>query len=489
MSSLQLILLGAFIVYTVAVALFIILDNRSPQSTFAWLLLFIFFPVIGLLIYLFTGRSWRAFSRENKLARQTVGSDLGIALESLLRRQKEITRRIATERPAVFNHRLLQLHINTVGSLLTEYNEVDILQDAAEKYPHLLADLRAAKDSIHLEYYIWTNDAFTQELKSVLIERAQAGVKVRALYDATSGKAMGQRYRRELRAAGVAIHPYLDYNSLRTLHNVQYRSHRKIVIIDGEIGYVGGMNLDKEQLDGPKGFAAWRDTHLRIHGEAALALQSSFIVSWFNTTGERIVGPDYFPLDRIRENVQQFLPVQITQSGPDSQWSAIRQLYFFMIMAADKRIYIQSPFFIPEESISEALKAAALAGVEVHMMFQPRGGTFQIPYRAANTYFAEMAQAGAHIYLYQNNTYFHSKTLNIDGAICSIGSANMDIRSFSINYEINAVVYDEGIAAELEQDFFNDLAHCIKFDLAEYKARPLMTRMVDSLYRLASPLL
>ncbi|MCB0130820.1 MAG: hypothetical protein KDD78_08220, partial [Caldilineaceae bacterium] len=131
----------------------------------------------------------------------------------------------------------------------------------------------------------------------------------------------------------------------------------------------------------------------------------------------------------------------------------------------------------------------ALAGVEVHMMFQPRGGTFQIPYRAANTYFAEMAQAGAHIYLYQNNTYFHSKTLNIDGAICSIGSANMDIRSFSINYEINAVVYDEGIAAELEQDFFNDLAHCIKFDLAEYRARSLMTRMVDSLYRLASPLL
>jgi len=486
--DLRTLLIVAFDLYVAAVAVFILLDNRSPQSTFAWLFLLITLPGIGLLIYIFFGRGRHVFTGRD-LSRQIIGTELNQALMPLMARHGEIMARIAKEKPESYNRNLLNLIAKNSGSILTEYNEVEILQNASAMYPRLLEDVRCARHSIHLEFYIWTNDEFTQELKDALIERATAGVRVHALYDSSTGAAMGQAYRSELQAAGVDIRPYLQHNRLRYLHNVQYRNHRKIVVIDGKIGYVGGMNLDEEQLNGPKGFSAWRDTHLRIHGEAALALQASFVVSWHNTAQESLIDPGYFPIEEIQNEVTAFTPVQIAQSGPDSQWAGLRQLYFFLIMAANRSVRIQSPFFIPDESISEALRSAALAGVDVRMIFQPRGGSYQIPYRAAYTYYAAMARAGARIFLYQNNTYFHPKTINIDGAICSVGSANMDIRSFSINYEINAVIYDTEIAGQLTQDFDEDLQHCTEFRLAEYKSAGFFRRFLDSLYRLASPLL
>ncbi len=246
---------------------------------------------------------------------------------------------------------------------------------------------------------------------------------------------------------------------------------------------MGGLNLDSEQMD-PPAFDTWRDTHLRIVGEAAWALQGSFVISWFNTTGQKITGRQYYP----PVQTTNFLPVQITQGGPDSQWQAIRQLYFLMITSAEEKIYLQSPFFIPDESIIEALRAAALTGVDVKLMFTPRGSTYQIPYRAAHTYFEEVVEAGAKVYLYQGG-YFHPKTLNIDNAVIAVGTANMDIRSFSLNYETTAIVYDAGKARELEAQFLEDLKHCREWSLAEYKAYSPIHRFVDSIYRLASPLL
>ena len=474
-----------YVVYLVIVAAFIILENRSPQSTFAWLFLFSIFPVIGLIIYLFLGRSWRAFAKEDGLARQEMGSEFMQNLGPILSRQQEYFNRLATEKPASFRKRLLRLVDSNSSSILTGYNQVEILQNATVKYPRLLQDIKQAQHSIHLNYYIWTNDDFTQQVKVALIERRQAGVEVRCLYDA-SGGAMGKEYLQGLEDAGIDIHPYLEYRSLTKLHTANYRSHRKIAVIDGRIGYLGGLNLDKDQLDGGKFFDSWRDTHLRMVGEAATALQASFTLSWFNTTGQKLTDAAYFP--PMIEEVDTFMPVQITQSGPDSQWAALRQLYAFMMVSADEKVYLQSPFFIPDESIMEALKAAALSGVEVKMMFTPSGTTYTIPYWAANTYFKEAAEAGVKIYLYQAG-YFHPKTLNIDAKICTIGTANMDIRSFSLNYEANAVIYDEEKARELEHDFLDDLELCEEWTLEEYMSRSLFSRLRDSLSRLASPLL
>ncbi len=411
-----------------------------------------------------------------------MGGELLRDLRPITEREGEYIARLASERPNSYRSKLLRIVQRNASSLLTGRNEVAILQDASQKYPLLLADIRAARHHIHLNYYIWTEDSFTIEIKEALIERARAGVVVRCLYDA-SGGALSRGYLQELRDAGVAIHPYLEYRSFIRLHSINYRSHRKIAVIDGRIGYTGGLNLDKEQLQ-PAAFPSWRDTHLRIIGEAAQGLQASFAVSWFNTTGEEVEGPDYYP----PVEVEQFLPVQITQSGPDSQWQAIRQLYFQMIVAAEKTIHLQSPFFIPDESIVEALRGAALAGVDVRLMFTPRGGKYQIPYRAARTYFAEVAEAGAKIYLYEDG-YFHPKTLNIDNAVIAVGTANVDIRSFSINYETMAIIYDEGKARELEAQFQEDLRHCTEWSLAAYRRAPIWRRLLDSIYRLASPLL
>jgi cardiolipin synthase len=468
--------------YTLIAAIYIILENRSPQSTFAWLMLFLLLPIVGIIVYQFFGRGWHAFSKEKELTRQELGGELLRDLQPILGREEGYIARIARERPASYRSKLLRLSLRNDSSILTGCNEVTILQDAREKYPRLLADIRAARHHIHLNYYIWTEDSFTIDVKEALIERARAGVVVRCLYDASGGSMSGD-YIRDLREAGVAIHPYLEFRTFTKLHSVNYRSHRKIAVIDGTIGYVGGLNLDKEQIT-PNGFASWRDTHLRIIGEAAQALQASFAISWLNTIGEAVTGPEYYP----PSPTDNFLPVQITQGGPDSQWQAIRQLYFQMIISAQEKIYIQSPFFIPDESISEALRAAALAKVDVRLMFTPRGGKYQIPYRAAHTYFEEVAEAGARIYLYQDS-YFHPKTLNVDNAVVAIGTANLDIRSFSINYETMAVLYDAEKAREIEAKFLEDMQHCEEWSLEAYKRAPLSQRLIDSFYRLASPLL
>lgn len=470
------------LLYVLVAAIYLILENRTPQSTFAWLFLFLVVPIVGLVVYRFAGRGWQAFSKENELARQELGGDLLVDLRPILARQREYADRLAAERPRSFKSKVLRLAQRNGSAIFTGRNAVEILQDASQKYPRLLADLRAARHHIHLNYYIWTEDDFTNELKEVLIARARAGVAVRCLFDA-SGGALSRRYLRDLTAAGVAIHPYLEYRSFTRLHSVNYRSHRKIAVIDGRIGYTGGLNLDKEQL-WPTAFAGWRDTHLRLVGEAAQGLQASFAVSWFNTTGEEFHDREYYP--PIADG--HFLPVQIVQSGPDSQWQAIRQLYFQMIVSAEETIQLQSPFFIPDESIVEALRAAALAGVEVQLMFTPRGGKYQIPYRAAHTYFEEVAAAGARIFLYRD-AYFHPKTINIDNAVIAVGTANMDIRSFSINYETVAVIYDEGKARELAAQFATDLRHCEEWTLEAYRRAPFGRRLLDSVYRLASPLL
>lgn len=288
--------------------------------------------------------------------------------------------------------------------------------------------------------------------------------------------------------AGVGMYVYFNYRSPFKLHTVSYRNHRKIAVIDGRFGYTGGLNISQEHLDGGKHFSLWRDTHLRIEGEAVAALQAIFLTSWYNTTGERLATARYTaPLAVMAAN---YLPIHITISGPDSQWRAIRQLYFMMILSAEQHLYIQSPFFIPDEKAfwrrSKRLPCRALmCGSCVRPTARPTGCALL---SRLNTYFEEMAQAGVRIFLYQKG-YFHPKTVNVDGVICSVGTANMDIRSFSINYEVNAVIYDERISRQLAADFLQDQQDCLEFSLHEYERRHMLVRLRDSVARLFSPML
>lgn len=474
-----------FSIYSLVVAIFIISENRSPQSTFAWIFFFLLFPVGGLIIYFFFGRGWRAFSQEDELAHQIFGIEAQAGYLQLLEPQPTMLARIAQRDPPSFKPKLLHLVQNNANSVLTVHNRLEILQNASQKYPRLLADIEQAQQSIHLLYYIWQEDEFTEELKLLLVRKAQEGVAVRILVDA-QGAGVSRRYMRELGENGVQMYIYYNYLKLYNLHTISYRNHRKIAVIDGNIGYTGGINIGQEHLTGGRYFSSWRDTHLRMEGEAARVLQSIFATSWYNTTDERLNDAEYFPPPTAY--AADYLPIQITAAGPDSQWAAIRQLYFLMITSAEKHIYIQSPFFIPDDSILEALKAAALGGIDVRIMCAPRGSVYAVPYRAANTYFAELAAAGVRIFLYQKG-YFHPKTVNVDSVVCSVGTANMDIRSFSINYEVNAVIYNCQVAEQLAQDFLKDMQDCVEFSLKEYDRRSNLTLFYDSVARLFSPLL
>jgi cardiolipin synthase len=466
--------------YAVAVAVFLIFENRSPQSTFAWLFLLYAFPLGGLVIYMMFGRSRHAFSGHRRLTTLMEGTALADRARAIVDEQPGALASLAQTHGEYA--RLARMLWMTDGSPLTSGNRVEILQDAKEKYPRLVADMREASSSIHLLYYEWASDPFTEKVADVLIEKVRQGVEVRILYDPIGSFAMlSGRYIRALRQGGVRMHPF---SPIYHVHTLSYRNHRKVAVIDGLIGYSGGLNMTEKHLTGAEGFTGWRDTHARVTGEAVAILQTVFATMWFNTTGESLFA------ERYMRNVAPTpgVPVQVVHAGPDSQWEAIRQSYLAMIAIAEHHVYLQSPFLIPDISLSETMKAAALAGLDVRLMIAPRGFELSPAYRAGRTYAAEMARAGVKVLLYQGD-YFHAKTVCVDSAICSIGSANIDIRSFSINYETNLVIYDSALTRELEADFAADMESCVPFSAEAYDAEPRMTRFVDSTLRLCSPLL
>jgi cardiolipin synthase len=469
--------------YALATAVFLISENRRPQATLAWMLAFFFAPAVGVLVYVFFGRDRKAFSKQRKLLMQDLEPSSVPLLSPVLSRQDAEIERLESHSAA--RRKLMMLVRRNSRSALTGRNRVDIQQDAAEFYPRMMADMEAARHSIHLQYFIWNADRLPEELNGILAAKAKAGIEVRLLYDALgSRRHLTRSYVRQMRAAGIQMVPT---SPLYWLHTISYRNHRKITVIDGGVGYTGGMNIGQEHLDGGPCFDCWRDTQVRIEGEGAAVLQAVFVVDWYNAVRENLFSAAYFPTSPM-EPAKGDVPVQILTSGPDSQWAAIRQLYFSMIVTAQRHVFLQSPFFILDVSLAEALKSAALAGIDVRVMLTARAWSNPVPGWAGNTFMAEAASAGVRIFLYEKG-YLHAKTISIDSEICSIGSANVDIRSFSINYEINAVLYSRRLARKLEQDFERDLAHCTEFDPTEYRRRSAALRWRDSAARLLSPLL
>ncbi len=468
--------------YAAVIALFLVLENRSPQSTFAWLFLMLGFPVGGLIIYTLFGRGWKAFSNKDQLHTLIEGTSLVERKSAMTEQQPMLLAELSKTSVGEYA-RLAQMLWMSARAPLTLSNQFEILQDAREKYPRLMADLRAASRSIHLVYYQWASDPFTERIAEVLAAKAAAGVDVRILYDPVGSLLMlSSRYLRSMRKAGIQVHAY---SPLYYLHTISYRNHRKIAVIDGRIAYSGGLNMTEAHLSGPPGFTGWRDTHARVVGEAALRLQSVFLTMWYNTTGKNLFHERHFP--RPAESASK-LPIQVVSGGPDSEWNAILKAYILLVTLARDHVYLQSPFLIPNDGLSDAMKAAALAGIKVWVMIAPRGAEGQLAYRAGMTYARELAGAGVRVLLY-TGAYFHAKTVCVDSKVCSVGSANMDIRSFSINYETNLVVYDEDITKRLEADFERDMESCVDFWVPLYESQPLRTRLLDSGMRLCSPLL
>lgn len=472
------ILLLLFTVYVIGATVFVIAGNGRPQVTFAWMFAFYLLPGLGIVLYILFGRDWKAFSHRRRILKQDLGPAVQSILSPILDEQEELIRALETQ--SVSHQKLMMLIRRNSISALTVRNRVEILQGAKAFYSRMIDDIRAARSSVHLQYYIWRDDALTEELRHILAAKVAEGVEVRLLYDPIgSTSPIHWRCFQSLRAAGVQV---AATSPIYELHTISYRNHRKITVVDGKIGYTGGMNLGQEHLSD-----RWRDTQIRIAGQGSALLQTVFLVDWYNAVRENLFLPQYFPKDAI-EAEDGNIPVQILPSGPDSRWAAIRQLYALMIVSARREVLIQSPYFILDTSISEALKAAALSGVDVKIMIAVREPKNQIPIWAANTFAADVVSAGVKVYLYTRG-FLHAKTITIDSEICSIGSANIDIRSFSINYELNAVLYNEQLACQLRETFYDDLDHCTEFTLADYMRRNPVLRFRDSVARLASPLL
>jgi cardiolipin synthase len=474
---------GLLFLYALVMGVFLVSENRRPQSSLAWMLVLFFVPGVGMLIYLFFGRDTKAFSKRTELLMQDLRANALPLLTPILSQQDDALDRL--ERQSLGHKRLATLVRRNSLSVLTTQNQVQIQQDAANFYPSLFEDIRRAQHSVHLQYFIWAVDSFTDQLKELLAEKARAGVEVRLLYDLVGSQAhVGRRYVKDMQAEGIQMAatspPY-------QLHTISYRNHRKITVIDGAIGYTGGMNIGREHIDGGPGFDYWRDTQVRIVGQGAAILQAVFMVDWYNAVRQNLFDSKYF-LGAACGSERGNIPVQVLTSGPDSQWAAIRQLYAFMIVSAHRHVYLQSPFFIPDASLAEALRTAALSGIDVKVMISARPSGNRLPDWAGNTYIEEIVAAWVRVFLYEKG-YLHAKTISIDGAICSIGSANIDVRSFSINYELNAVFYSDRITQELETQFARDLAHCREFDPVAYRHRGRVSRFRDSVARVLSPLL
>ncbi len=478
----------AYSAYVVVVSAFIISENRRPQSAFAWLFLFISVPVAGIVVYVLFGRMRGGVGRTRKLVRQDQPGEESDPPSRARLEHEQAMEQIAARPPLV---RLLATLANSAcGSLVTTSNRVEVLQNAAAKYPRLMEDLASAKRSIHLQYYIWRPDTLGEELLELLAEKVSQGVEVRILYDPVGSFGIkGAIYWRRLRACGIECWPS---SPLWRVHTISYRNHRKIAVIDGQVGYTGGLNIGLEHIDpervyGPKGAGIWRDTHLRVTGLAVRALQRVFAVDWANATGQDLLRPEHFP-DLTQDESTAGQPVQLVLSGPDSDWRAIRQQYFGMIVGARERVRVQTPYFILEGSLAEALKTAALSGVDVSVMVADGGPDQRLVHWAARTYLAEIATAGVEVLMYEGG-FLHAKTVVTDGWVASVGSGNWDIRSFSINYELNALVYDTTVAAEVEAGFEKDRVLCRRFNPDDYRTGPRLLRFRDSVARLVSPLL
>lgn len=473
------IIMASLVLFT---AIVILLERRDPSRTLAWLLILIFIPVIGFALYLTFGRKFR---KRRVTAKKKQLNDYVYPLYDTYC-EKEINLSHITKS----KEGLIQLICNNADFPLTLNNEVMVLTDGQQVFSAFIAALESAKNHIHLETYILRNDNIGNRIISLLLKKRKEGVSVRVIYDGLGSRELEDTLLNELKEAGIEIEPFFPVKFTLFHSKINYRNHRKILIVDGRIGFVGGLNIGDEYLGRDPNIGYWRDTHLQIEGNAVYFLQRIFLQDWYFITHKTLENSNnlLFPTDdKLLAEPQAPKIVQITASGPDTHWESIMQVFYYSIATAKKSVYLTSPYFIPNESILTAIKTAALGGVEVKLLL-PAKPDHRIVFWAAMSYLEEIMEAGVEVYLYQKG-FIHAKVLTVDGVVSTIGSANMDQRSFQLNFEVNALVYNEAVTRRLERDFWNDLEYSQKIDLDVFKNRGITKRFIESSARLFSPLL
>ena len=467
-------------------------QRRDPKAVWTWLMALYFVPVFGFLFYLLLcqdikkSKMFHIKEVEDKLRVSARGQELFLRNHDL-----------SIDEPMGRDYKDLVLYnLELSGAVLTVNNQIDIFSDGEEKFEDLRRELRLARKFIHIQYYIIKNDEVFDSLVPILMDKVKEGVEVRILYDGMGGRFMPKRRWEELKQAGIQVGEFFPAFLGRLNFRVNYRNHRKIVVIDNEVGYVGGFNIGKEYIGKDKKFGFWRDTHLKIRGEAVISLEIRFALDWNYAAQENLfLDARYFKMDsEIRKETREILEgnklplgIQIITSGPDVENRQIRNNYLELYHKAKKHIYIQTPYFVPDDAVLSALQIAARSGVDVRLMI-PCMPDHPFVYWATYSYVGDLLESGARCYKYEDG-FLHAKGVMTDGRVSCYGTANMDIRSFELNFEVNATIYDEETTEKLEQIFLYDLQSCHEITLEEYNERPLWIRFKEQCCRLLSPLL
>lgn len=377
---------------------------------------------------------------------------------------------------------LIRLMLNNSHAALTLHNRVEILNNGENCFPRMFDDMAHAERFIHIEFFGIESGKLFEQMFEVLRQRAACGVEVRVIYDSVGGRALWNRDIKRMRDAGIEVRSFMPVFFTRFSSLANYRNHRKIVIIDGKVGYTGGMNIADRYVDGVRG-GIWRDTQIRIVGESVAMLQTVFVTDWaFVTDGETLDQPQYFPAS----DVQDVCPMQIATSGPDSPYASIKHSYFAAIGQAKRYVYISTPYLLPDNAILTALQIAALSGVDVRLMIPIRGDNVFVAW-AGYSYLDALMEAGVKVYLYRKG-FNHSKFIAIDDELCTIGSANLDYRSFNDDFEVQALIYDNPLTCTLRDYFFEDLEDAEQMTPEKWQNRSHLSKLMEPLARLLAPL-
>lgn len=469
-----------FIITVVATIAIIIHQKRDPAKTTLWVLVLVALPIIGLLLYVFFGRNHR---KEKIFGRKSIHDQeqmRGMSTDQLV--QLHNNRALLSQKVADYASHITLL-LNNNKALLTEYNDVELLHDGQRAFDSIIDAIGTARHSIHMLFYIVSNDRIGNRIKQLLIDKAREGVHVRLVYDDVGSWSLPASFAADLRDAGVEVYAFMPVRMPALTSKANYRNHRKIVVVDGMVGYLGGMNIADRYIDGLPHIGPWIDTMLRLRGEAVHSLQAIFFTDWSFVAGHDIANrADYFP----KVLNAPFRPLQIATSGPDSDWANIMQAYFYAITRASEHIYIASPYFIPNESVLTALKTAALGGIDIRIML-PGQSDSRVVYWSSLSYVQELLEAGIKVYMLYN-AFNHSKVMMVDGSCAFVGSANMDIRSFEDNFEVAAIIYDRDTTRQLEATFMQHLQRCVRLDIEQWSNRPIRTTFVEAMARIVSPL-
>ncbi len=455
----------------------IFIERKDPSTTWAWLMIMIILPVFGFIIYLLLGQN---FSRA-RLFKEKKEFDT-------IKRRKLSKDFTSKEHEHIGGEQyldLIRMNYTHSGAKCTYNNEVDIYYNGVDKFKQLIKDLKNAKKFIHIQYYIIRPDRLGKKIMSILEEKAAEGVEVRFLVDSMGSYKVTKRSLKNFTKNGGKFEIFFPGILPHVNTRINYRNHRKMVIIDGEYGYTGGFNVGDEYINENKHIGFWRDTHIRIRGEAVNDLTNRFLLDWCYASGEEIDDfSKFYPKNPIRDGD---IAIQIVTSGPDHNEEYIKNAYMKMINNAKKYVYLETPYFVPDAPMLEALKLSALSGVDVRLIIPGKPDHVFMKW-AASAYIGDLLNAGAKVYLYQNG-FIHAKTIVADGKVCTVGTANMDMRSYCLNFEVNAFIYDDRVANNLETQFFKDIEDCKVMTKEEYDKRSIALRIRESIIRLISPIL